>query len=58
MAFWIAAVLAPFVAGLQRYAVTYGYGGVSRSEARKNAKDGFVAGALFSALFIAAKLAE
>lgn len=58
MAFWIAAALAPFVAALQRFAVSYAYEGNSRGLALRDAKGGFVAGAFLSLLFIAAKLFE
>lgn len=53
--YWIAAIALPFVASLQRYAVAYGYEGVSRSDALKSARCVFAIAAIVSGLLIIAK---
>ena len=50
--FLIAAVALPFIAGLQRYSVAYGYAGNSKREAFKSAKGVFLIACLISLLFI------
>ena len=56
--FWIAAVAAPFLAGLQRYAVAYGYQGVSRRAAWDSAWKTTVMAALIVGVIAANKIAQ
>jgi hypothetical protein len=56
MAFWIAALSLPLIAGFHRYAASYGYRGVSRSQAWDEAWKTAAATSVFSVLFIAVKL--
>jgi hypothetical protein len=37
--FWIAAVALPFIAGMQSFAINYGYRGMSRTEAFAKARE-------------------
>ncbi len=58
MAFWIAVFSLPLIAGLHRYAASYGYRGVSRAQAWDEAWKTAAMVSIFSGLFIAAKLYE
>jgi hypothetical protein len=58
MAFWICAIGLPLVAGLHRYAASYGYRGVSRRQAWGEAWRTAAMLAIFTGLFAIAKLTE
>jgi hypothetical protein len=51
--FYALAVMLPFVAGLQRYAVSYGFEGTSKSTAFRSARSAFLVVAAFAAVLCA-----
>ncbi len=52
------AIAIPFIAGLQRYAVAYGYQGLTKTAAWRQAKGGFIGGVMISGILLLIDLAS